>query len=404
MAEATDVRTLEIINAVGVLWPHGRVHLVQGRAAADKTFWLVPNGRHPKLLLDVSNPRAAASALSSYSSALSLSQRLVRAAGAVAMRSGIGRRLLRDSLAVEAHSEPDQPLEEYLEGILGEPVVIAVGLGTRRANRKPVLLLMDRFGSTIAYVKVGHNAATAPLVRREAENLRLIGSRTWNAIRPPDLLGIGTWNGLDILIISGLPTAFWDLRGRQAAPRAAMDELATAFGAAEVPFGDSPFIQRVDLLLGQLQHEQARDRLELVRDTLVKRFDDLGVRMGAWHGDWAPWNMSRVRGRVALWDWEQFSTEVPIGLDLVHYFVNTQTRRSGFTLPVIMGVLRSPHVQYYQDPEMQEMLVNSYLVAIASRYLASAEQFSGELIRPQAGVVLDVLENRLDLGVGEGRP
>ena len=51
--------------------------------------------------------------------------------------------------------------------------------------------------------------------------------------------------------------------------------------------------------------------------------------LGAWHGDWTPWNMSRRRGRLQLWDWERFETGVPLGLDRCHYGVNAVVRRDG---------------------------------------------------------------------------
>ena len=43
------------------------------------------------------------------------------------------------------------------------------------------------------------------------------------------------------------------------------------------------------------------------------------VDFGSWHGDWAPWNMGYRDDIVQLWDWERFSSPVPIGFDAIHF-------------------------------------------------------------------------------------
>ena len=40
---------------------------------------------------------------------------------------------------------------------------------------------------------------------------------------------------------------------------------------------------------------------------------------GRGHGDWTPWNMRRLDGRLVVWDWERSRDGVPIGLDALHY-------------------------------------------------------------------------------------
>ena len=42
-------------------------------------------------------------------------------------------------------------------------------------------------------------------------------------------------------------------------------------------------------------------------------------RFGRGHGDWTPWNMRRVDGRLVVWDWERSRDGVPVGLDALHY-------------------------------------------------------------------------------------
>ena len=53
------------------------------------------------------------------------------------------------------------------------------------------------------------------------------------------------------------------------------------------------------------------------------------VSFGAWHGDWAPWNMAAHDGRVMLWDWERFETDVPVGFDALHFELQKLIRVDG---------------------------------------------------------------------------
>jgi hypothetical protein len=55
--------------------------------------------------------------------------------------------------------------------------------------------------------------------------------------------------------------------------------------------------------------------IDLVRSTDAETV----LTFGSWHGDWAPWNMSRTRAGLVVWDWERSSRPVPVGLDAVHH-------------------------------------------------------------------------------------
>ena len=43
------------------------------------------------------------------------------------------------------------------------------------------------------------------------------------------------------------------------------------------------------------------------------------LTFGAWHGDWAPWNMASTERGLLVWDWERFTSGVPLGFDALHY-------------------------------------------------------------------------------------
>ncbi len=59
-------------------------------------------------------------------------------------------------------------LVSHLSDELGQELTAGIHLGPPRANRKPVLQLMDPSGATVAFAKVGVNRLTRERVRHEA--------------------------------------------------------------------------------------------------------------------------------------------------------------------------------------------------------------------------------------------
>jgi hypothetical protein len=62
------------------------------------------------------------------------------------------------------------------------------------------------------------------------------------------------------------------------------------------------------------------------RGSLAEAFDrieaDAGdglLTFGSWHGDWTPWNMSRMSSCLIVWDWERSTRPVPLGFDVLHH-------------------------------------------------------------------------------------
>jgi hypothetical protein len=80
---------------------------------------------------------------------------------------------LRDRIRVVGPGEDH--IGAVVASIVGEPVQLSLGIGTARANRKPVLGAFDRRGRPVAFVKVGDTAVSARHVVAEARAL-LAGS------------------------------------------------------------------------------------------------------------------------------------------------------------------------------------------------------------------------------------
>lgn len=94
--------------------------------------------------------------------------------------------------------------------MFGETVDVSLGLGTARTNRKPVLQVFDARGRSLAFVKVGENSVTEPLVRAEAASLRRLGEcELPRLLEVPRLLHLGRWEGATVVAMTALETSHW---------------------------------------------------------------------------------------------------------------------------------------------------------------------------------------------------
>lgn len=176
--------------------------------------------------------------------------------------------------------------------------------------------------------------------------------------------------------------------------------LHGAFVESSRPLPELPLWKTMLESQSALRTAEAREllgeTLEVLRDTDADR----ALPVGAWHGDWTPWNMSRRRGKLQLWDWERFETGVPLGLDRCHYGVNAVCRRDGLGLASVMRGLELAGIT--NDRSTQGHAVGAtYLAVIACRYLAGAELELGDAIAAgitgRSQVMLDALRSWLGL-------
>ncbi|MFB9313987.1 phosphotransferase, partial [Nocardioides plantarum] len=298
---------------------------------------------------------------------------------------------LRDRIVVQ-RAPHDTALRDHLGRVLGMPVDIALGVGPARVNRKPVLQVFDGDGRTVAFAKVGDSAQARCDVRAETRALRRLAGHRFEHLQVPAVLAASTWNGMDVLVVSplrGVPT----LRRRAAVrpPLEAMAELSGAFGEAPRPLAELAWWRR------QLTTARAGDdgdlRRRLVRclAALDEEHGRTTVDVGAWHGDWTPWNMARHRSRVMLWDWERFESGVPVGLDPWHHRVQTATRARGIDVAVVLSALQPGGSA---DPRAG-LVADLYLAAVAGRYAALLDAERGADITGPAEVMVSALEARI---------
>jgi hypothetical protein len=364
-------------DAVAGLWPDAEVGTGRDPRAV-REFVVLPNADRPRLLLPAGAPAAAAAALRRYSHDLGVRQRVTRALTATAARLGIADRALRDRLHVTGSGES---VEDRLGELLSRRVVVSVGLGSARANRKPILHVLTPDGEPVAFVKVGDTATARELIADEAAALESLAGRTFREIRIPRVLHHGEWRGLSLLVLSPLPTGALSLRSRRDAPVAAMRELTGE--TRRRPLASSAFWIRLSEV--PLDDPDQRKRFADVVARAGGAYGGDEIDFGAWHGDWAPWNMAWHHGRVQLWDWERFDPDVPAGLDLVHYRLQTGGGYDTWPDPAVLA-------PYRISGRTAAITVELYLLELARRYLYAAQGELGEPLRPQAARLLDLLD------------
>lgn len=290
-------------------------------------YRLAPDARRARFILPATSRRAAAGSIRSYNQLRLPRTRWARSAlGAIVAAGGAG--LLRDR--VDVIVDPEVPTRELADHVLtrfvatvlgGGAVEFGVGVHDQTPNSKPTLQAFSSDGSPRGFAKVGWNSVTQRQVSTEASALRLLtGSQP--GVDTPTLLHAGAWRGRELLITAPMPSTVRRWVDVATAPDAAVvDKLAQSGRTAESTVRDSARINQLRQLARspQWDPEVARAATALL-DRITTRYGAAMLRFGAWHGDWVPWNLARHRGRLMVWDWEQFrDSGIAVGLDTIHW-------------------------------------------------------------------------------------
>jgi hypothetical protein len=372
----TDERVAWLRERVPLLWPAPATATL-GRArhvGARRSYLILPNLEHPRLLVPRRTRRAAGGALRGYGEQASTARRVAVRLAAAALATGAGDAVVRDRLEIGGGGDT---IEDHLSRELGRPVLVSLHLGPARANRKPVLQLLGADGGTVGYAKVATNVLTGRLVADEVAALRTLAAAGLSGVTVPTVLSGGSWRGLEILVQSPLPVR-QPRRPADGRLAAAIAEVAAVGGIAAEPI-DGPYGTRLRARVAALPAGDARDRLTAALDTLGAGTE---LRIGSWHGDWTPWNTAVVEGTVLAWDWERFGSGVPVGFDALHYdlqprltddadaaaltVVDLIRRAAGLLAPV--GVPASSSA----------VVATLYLVEILTRYIGDGQTRWGD--------------------------
>lgn len=393
MPEQPNYAVRDVARAVQQLWPRADGVDMTGRdklpASFARGFVVVPSLEQPKAVVPLESSRAAAHAIRRFSDALGPRDRVTRLAGGAAARLG-AHRLLQGRLVLTGSHVDEDSILSYLTCALGRPVILSLGVGTGRANQKPVVQVFDSAGNPLAFVKIGNRPSTRGLVDGEARSLEVLSRANLRTIDVPRLLHHGRWHGHSVLVMSIVPTSALGRGRRSAVPMESMLEFARSLGVTRTEFGDAPFWHQLRREVDGSRGSGVRsDRLSGALDQAERKYSRSVVTLGAFHGDWTPWNMASVGKRVSLWDLEQFRTDVPVGLDVIHYAVNMATSGRGVDDRSLSRALDRRGNSGTGRPSGDPVVI-TYLALLAWRYLSNA------LVRRQEGDERDILGASID--------
>jgi hypothetical protein len=366
-----------------LLWPPpATATLTKARSAAsraaDEVLLVLPDSRRPKLIVPAGR-KAGAAAIRRYGQPGSMRTRLATKALATLVAGGLGP-VLGDRLAI---SRPGETLtiESALATLVGQPVEISLHLGAARANRKPVLQLLSEAGETIGFAKVGINALTKELVTGEQTALVKLSEIRLTRMTVPRVLAGGSWQDLEILVLSPLPA--WE-RHRplpHAVLAEALAELARSSGTSTAPLAGSGYWHQLTVRLEQSGDGPDHESLAALINRLGSLAGNSKMTFGCWHGDLTPWNLANTRAGLAVWDWERFTTGVPIGFDALHYWLSERVVRPSQD-PVraatdCVGVAPKLLDDFGLSAEQAKLTALAYLADLSVRYLADRQAEAG---------------------------
>ena len=341
-------------------------------------YLAVPSTAEPRLLVPVDLPEAYRSLVRHGGGRVA---RLARAALRAAQRRGVTRWAPLPRLWVE---RDPRGIEDHLSTALGGPVRIAVLLGPRRANLKPVLQVFDSAGTVVAFVKIATNELTELLLRNEADTLARLGHQAVGGVSVPGLIEFTRWRGRSVLVLSPLPHAQSDLQPTRL-PTSQLAAVAAVDGLWVETLGETAFWERVSPQGAGVWLGVDVAPFQRLRDAM----DPAGrCTFGAWHGDFGPWNAAVGPAGLEVWDWERFETGVPVGLDAAHWRVQITLRKDMQASDMWLQVRHDVRLVLEAvgaDEGTDSLVSGLYLLAIWARYRQDAAQGASTALRSRVG-------------------
>jgi hypothetical protein len=154
-------------------------------------------------------------------------------------------------------------------------------------------------------------------------------------------------------------------------------------------------------LLGRIDAADGEEQRHAA-DRIAAASGDRELAFGRGHGDWTPWNMAEVGGRLVVWDWERAAAGVPVGVDAAHYCLLVALNARGLppeqAVPDTVG--RMPRVLAGLEVPASEagLVVNLELLEMSVRF-AEARAAGVTGLRDRFGLALAaLLDGRYDGG------
>lgn len=273
---------------------------------------------------------------------------------------------------------------------LGHPGARGIVIcGPQRANRKPVVQLHDRRGRTIAFVKVAFNPLTQRLLAAEQAALSHLGALPDLGFAVPPILGVGQVGSAHWLALGPI-----GVRRRRQPGLAEVDALARAIERTAStwtgPAHESSFVART------LEQSSGLANAEPIVAALAERDADTLLVTAASHGDFVPWNVLSGEPRPAVWDWERFEHDVPIGFDRLHHRVQVGIRHGRVALTAVVRSLGAQLdvVLHDVDPAVRAVHLDWYLAQMLCRYESDVNEVASPRLDRLISDITSVLKER----------
>jgi hypothetical protein len=270
-------------------------------------------------------------------------------------------------------------IERELARVFGQDVALGIQLGPPRANRKPVLQILDERGRPLGVGKLAVSPLTRRLLTAERTALEVLSTMNLHGIVVPEVVHFGAWNETLLLVMSALPLAGASADVPEPLREAAMVILARAAGTSRQHLESSDYVRRLRVLADRVPDYEVRSRAHEVLGLVSARSGPW--QFGSWHGDWTSWNTAYLGGQVLLWDWERFETGVPLGWDALHYALRRDLDTQPASAEVALRLLaRAPQLlaAFGVHPGDATDVAHCYLVALALRYAGDRQALAGE--------------------------
>lgn len=390
---ATDPsRTAYLAEVADLLWPAPQHwQLVVGRDADDpgdtgERYLVLPSADRPRLVVPAA-PSLAAAAVRHGPAGGGRKARLSRRALELALRTGVGGRLVGDRLVVHGpRPDDEQSLAAYLDSLTGVAGAWSMPVTKARANRKPVIQVLGPTGRPVAFAKVGTNPLTRALVDAEGEALTHVAGRLGDA-RVPRVLGCRDLGPINVLVLAPLASPMSAAEPPRDRVLALAAQIAHVDGVRSASLTDHPYWSG---LRARLDGGDERSQRLLETCAVLDGVPLPPLAWGAWHGDFAPWNLSWSGGAMTVWDFERFARGVPVGLDLVHYDLQTRILKPGSAPGDVIGdrfaAAAATLAPLGLGAVEARLVFTLYLVDIAARWIEDRQDRFGA-----QGRVLDAL-------------
>lgn len=406
----TDERTSHLDAVLAQLWP-APLRAVVGRPPARDVrvaeFLVLPHRRRPRLLAPLDR-RASSAAVRQQGRGRSGPVRFATGVTALALHAGLGTLARRNRVTVAAPAgSAGDGLVHHLAEVLDRPVLVAVALGPPRANRKPVLQVMDPAGRTVAFAKLAVDDLTDDLVQAEGAALADLADTPTRVVEVPRLLHRGSWRGRALLVQTALPVDGARTPLTPARLVAAVADVAGMGRQDGTPLASSEFWATLTDRIARLPAGHQATRLDHLVRRIGERAGGVALSSGAAHGDWAPWNMACRDDRLMVWDWERFRRAVPVGFDLLHHALQTDlVVRAAPAAQAAQATVREAAQRLRPlGVPARPALVTALLYGadLATRYVADRQEEAGAQFGQVGEWLLPALEGGLGLLEGDQR-